>query len=473
MSRHQTLLEIKKQMQASLNQRSGQPLPWKQNTRKALKARDLRREEWPDFDQRRQNVTQRRREAIDHLDHLHEKLRQKWKENGIIPHYVENEQEACEAIETIVRKKGTDRLLKSKTMLSEEIGLNHFLEDRGIRPVETDLGEYIVQLRGETPSHITMPAMHMNRREVGELFAEHLDVPFTDDPPTLTRLAREALRKEFLEAKVGLCGVNFAVADTGHLATVTNEGNGRMVTSLPKTVIALMGWERVTQSLEDLGELWQLLSRSATGQRSTVYLNLQQKPVAGPVGPDEIHVIVVDNGRRRIHRDASSRDILRCIRCGACLNVCPVYQQVGGHPYGGTYQGPIGIVLTPLLKGADEAPHHAFASSLCGACEEICPVSIPLPKMMLQLRHKRTDTRSSANPENLMWKGFRHVMKSHRTYEAGSRLARTAQKLWPGKALPIPGWTTHRDAPAFAKRSFREWFEKTEGSEGETGDNNS
>jgi len=449
---------LKKQIESSIHNRPDDPLPYKTNTRKTIRARDLRASEWQDYEERRKQATERRQEAIENLHLLHKQLKSRWQERGIDLHEASTAEDACRIITGIIQSTGADRVLKSKTMLGEEIGLANYLERRGITPIETDLGEYIVQLRGEAPSHITMPAMHLTREDVGELFAERLGAPYTSNPSELTKIARQTLRREFLGAKVGLCGVNFAVAETGHLATVTNEGNGRMVTTLPRIVIALMGWERVTQSLEDLGLLWQLLARSATGQRATVYLNLLAGPSPGPTGPDEVHVVIVDNGRKRIYQDVELREVLRCIRCGACLNVCPVYQQVGGHPYGGTYPGPIGAVLTPLLEGLEKAPDHPFASSLCGACEEICPVSIPLPRMLLLLRRRIIEQTKEKSTEAKAWDAFQWMMSRPERYEHLGKLARAAQRFLPLNRIPEPWWSKDRDTPIFAAKSFRELF---------------
>lgn len=304
--------------------------------------------------------------------------------------------------------------------------------------------------------------MHLDREDVGRLFAEKLGVEYTDNPEELTRIARKVLRKEFLAAKVGLCGVNFAVAETGHLATVTNEGNGRMVTSLPRVVIAIMGWERVTRSLSELTLLWQMLSRSATGQRSTVYLNLTHGPTSDRIGPEEVHVIVVDNGRKQLWQDEELSSVLRCIRCGACLNVCPVYQQVGGHPYGGTYPGPIGAVLAPALFGLETAPDHPFASSLCGACEEICPVSIPLPKHLLTLRH-RIIAMNAKKSDSLVWDGFSAMMKHEEFYRKILKGAETMQRILPQGMITSPAWGKGRATPRIAKQSFRDWYRENRG----------
>ncbi|MFH0883904.1 MAG: lactate utilization protein B [bacterium] len=471
MSRATRPKELKRQIMAVLKTRSSDP-PFKKNTRKAVDARAVRVAEWPNFNDRRENATLRRQDAIDHLGELHAQLRQRWAENGITVHEAPDGEQAQTIALRIIRDAGAKRVVKSKSMLSEEIEINTFFEGHGIETIETDLGEYIVQLRGETPSHITMPAMHLSRQDIGRLFVEKLGVEYTEDPSALTQIVRRTLRRQFLSADVGIIGVNFAVAETGHLATVTNEGNGRMVTTLPKVVIALMGWERVTQSLDDLAQLWQLLSRSATGQRASVYLNLTHGPDPAGGDPRQVHVIVIDNGRKRIHEDNEMREVLRCIRCGACLNACPVYQQVGGHPYGGVYPGPIGAVFTPAREGIRNAPDHPFASSLCGACEETCPVSISIPKLLLTLRKHRVEIRSALDPQRGLWRVFREVMSSHGRYEAAAKFAHGIQSVWPGGAgkMIIPGWTDHRDPPAFAKHPFRELFQDAADDPEETDD---
>ncbi len=459
--------DLKEKINLSLaNRKDSQNLPYKLNTRKADVAREAVTGEWPDFDERRKKVVERRQEIVDSLAEQHKKLRIKWKERGIIVHEARNAVDAKKAILSIVNKVGAKKILKSKSMLSEEIEINEYLERAGVEPLETDLGEYIVQLRKEAPSHITMPGMHLNRKDVGELFAEKLNIPYTEDPPELTQIARRTLRKEFLKVEVGMVGVNFAVAETGHIITVTNEGNGRLVSSLPKVVIALMGYERVTQSLGDLAMLWQVLARSATGQRATSYLNMMHGPSDGPTGPDEVHVVVVDNGRKNIEEDDELRDILRCIRCGACLNACPVYQQVGGHPYGGTYPGPIGSVLTPALYGIESAPYHPYASTLCGACEKACPVSIPIPNLLLKLRKREVESRKKSDPEKFVWKGFSKTMETAPRYEGACNTARTLGKLIPNRSIPIPGWSKHRGSPEMAPIPFRDMFESRKKSEG-------
>ncbi|MDP8208777.1 MAG: lactate utilization protein B [Candidatus Electryonea clarkiae] len=454
--------DLKKNIRNTLKNRPDGELPYKKNTRKAVSKRDERAGEWQDFSERRAHISSRRREDIEDLHSLHKTLRDNLKSHGVIIHDAEDSDSACRHVLDILHKHKIDRLLKSKTMLSEEIELNSFLTEHGVTPVETDLGEYIVQLRGETPSHITMPAMHLTREDVGRLFEEKLHIDYTDNPEELTDIARNVLRQEFLAAGAGLCGVNFAVAETGHIATVTNEGNGRMVTTLPRVVIALMGWERVTRSLEDLSLLWQMLARSATGQKATVYLNLMRGASPGPSGPDEVHIIIVDNGRKDIYEDLEMREMLRCIRCGACLNVCPVYQQVGGHPYGGVYPGPMGKVISPLLLGLDNAPDHPFASTLCGACEEICPVSIPLPELMLLLRSRKINLHRGIDYEAPAWKTFEKMMSNEKNYNKATKAARNIQRYWMFGNPPIPGWTRQKDNPDIAPVPFRDLFDKIE-----------
>lgn len=459
MSRAYPTKTLKRAIRRSLAARGEGPLPWKVNTLKALAGRDRHAAEWPDFERRRAHATERRQEALENLDALHARLRERWAENGVTVHEAADAAAAREIILGIARRAGVSSVVKGKSMLGEEIAINAALEEAGIEPVETDLGEYIVQLRGEPPSHITMPGMHLDRRDVGRLFADELGVEYTENPSELTQIARRTLRERFLAAGMGMVGVNFAVAETGHLATVTNEGNGRMVSSLPRVVVALMGWERVTETLDDLALLWQLLARSATGQRATVYLNLTHGPAPGPAGPDEVHVVVVDNGRRRVREDGELSEVLRCIRCGACLNACPVYQQVGGHPYGGTYPGPIGKVVGPALLGLEETPDHPFASTLCGACEEICPVSIPLPKMLLALRRRQVEGRGVFDLERTGWVAFRHTASDRRRWEVTTLLGRGIAGLWPAG---VPGWSVRRATPSPAKQPFRARFRDEE-----------
>ncbi len=334
-----------------------------------------------------------RAETIAHLDSYLEQFIANVQANGIAVHRAADAKQAVQIVLDLVQRAGARTVAKSKSMVSEEIHLNQALEAAGIRPVETDLGEYIVQLRGEPPAHIITPAVHLRRGEVGRTFAEKLGVAYTEDVAVLTRLARQVLRQTFLEAEVGLSGVNFGVAESGTLCLVTNEGNGRMVTTLPPRHIALMGIERLVPTLEDLALMLYLLPRSATGQKLSVYTSLIHGPRRpGEVdGPQERHLILLDNGRSAL-RASPLAEALYCIRCGACLNACPVFREIGGHAYQGAhgayspYPGPIGSVVSPGLFGVAEFGHLARASSLCGACREVCPVDIDLPKLLLRVR---------------------------------------------------------------------------------------
>ena len=297
---------------------------------------------------------------------------------------------AREIIAALLRERGVRMAVKSKSMVSEEIRLNAHLEGEGIEVVETDLGEYIIQLEKETPSHIIVPAIHKNRQQVGRLFAERLGVPYSDDPQVLTRTARGILREKFLTADAGISGANFAIAESGSLVLFTNEGNGRMVTSVPPLHVAVLSIEKILPSLRDLPTFIRLLPRSATGQAITSYLSVitGARKEGEATGARELHIVLVDGGRSKI-LEGECREMLKCIRCGACMNVCPVYRTVGGHAYGWTYPGPMGLVLTTLLTGMANAHPLVDASTLCGACVEVCPVKIPLVDLILTLRERR------------------------------------------------------------------------------------
>ena len=336
--------------------------------------------------------TRIRADVISHLDEYLVQFIAKVEQNGIIVHRA---QDAAEAIRIISEIIGSEPKLiaKSKSMVTEEIELNHALEAAGHRAVETDLGEYIVQLRGEKPAHIITPAVHLRRHEVGKLFQEKLGIPYTEDIPTLTNTARKVLHEVFLTADVGVSGVNFGVAETGTLCIVTNEGNGRMVTTMPPIHIALMGMERIVPTLEDLALMLSLLPRSATGQKLSVYTQLIHSPRRADEtdGARERHLVILDNGRSRLQHSSLS-EALYCIRCGACLNACPIFRELSGHAYVGVdgsiapYPGPIGSIVSPGLLGLEQFGHLAQASSLCGACKDICPVDIDLPKLLTRVR---------------------------------------------------------------------------------------
>ena len=359
-------------------------------------------------------------------------------------------------------------------MVSEEIRLNHALADIGVEAVETDLGEYIIQLAQETPFHIIAPAMHKTRQDVSHLFADKIDRPNLVEIEDMAKAARETLREKFLQADMGITGANFLVAETGTLVIVTNEGNGRVCTSVPRIHVALTGMEKVIPSLEDLAVFLRLLPRAATGQRMTSYVSF----ISGPRrsqdedGPEEFHLVIVDNGRSRLLRDPELRESLYCIRCGACLNVCPVYRKVGGHAYGWVYPGPIGAVISPVLVGLREAKDLPYASSLCGACREVCPVKINIPHMLLRLRSRLMEGSAPEERKVTLWekllaRGYYRLMGSPAMLSLAHRLGRLMQvplaRSGKIRSIPIPPfsrWTRHRDLPALPPKSFHQVWDQ-------------
>ena len=406
-------------------------------------------------------------------DYLTE-LEQRVTERGGTVIWAETAQEAVDFILDLAHQKEVRKVVKSKTMLGEEMHLNKGLRKARIQPVETDLGEYIVQLSRETPSHIIAPALHKSRREIADLFVKKLGMEPTQDVRHITETARRLLRDDFLSAGMGITGVNFAVAETGTIVIVENEGNARLSVSAPPVHVAVMGIEKVIPRSCDLAVFLKLLARSATGQKMTAYVNF----VTGPRregeqdGPEEFYLVFVDNGRSKLLADELLRQTLFCIRCGACLNVCPVYQRIGGHAYHSTYPGPIGAILTPQLSSIEEAPEHPFASSLCGACYETCPVRIEIPHILLKLREKvqqRKNEKAMGLPlEKLGMQGWSWVMSSAASYARMGRWARVIQKLFErdGKLMipfpPFKRWIERRDLPALAPRSFRELYQARE-----------
>ena len=344
-----------------------------------------------------------RRYSLAHLPSLLEHLERNLTAQGVQVHWAQTPAEANDIALTIARRTGAKSIVKGKSMVSEEIGFNHAMAEAGIEAFESDMGEYIVQLAGETPSHIIMPAIHKTRQQIAELFAREIPgVPYTDDVDGLIRIGRQVLRSKFAEAEIGLSGVNFAVAETGTLCLVENEGNGRMCTTVPRIHIAITGIEKVVEKLEHLPPLLSLLSRSATGQPVTTYVNLISGPRTAEQldGPEEVHLILLDNGRTQAYADEQLRATLQCIRCGACMNHCPVYARIGGHAYGTTYPGPIGAIISPHLLGLDSTYPLAFASTLCGACVEVCPVKIPITDILVRLRNE-----AMARPEEARLRG--------------------------------------------------------------------
>jgi L-lactate dehydrogenase complex protein LldF len=365
-----------------------------------------------------------REEVLNHLPEYVERFVASATRAGATVHRAADATAAKEIIRKVLADRGARRIVKGKSMVSEEVELNAHLEAAGMEVVETDLGEYIIQMEGEAPSHIIVPAIHKNRRQVGKLFADRLGVPYTDDPQVLTKIARKAMREKFLAADAGISGANFAAADTGSLILFTNEGNGRMVTTVPPLHVAILSIEKMIPSLADLPVFIRLLPRSATGQPITSYVSV----ITGPrkpgdaTGAKELHIVLLDNGRTGILGGAS-RDILKCIRCGACMNVCPVYRTVGGHSYGWTYPGPMGLILTTLLTGMAKSHPVVDASTLCGACEEVCPVRVPLVPLILKLRQRKVREGFSAPNEKRGMALFGKAAASPALFALGQRLA--------------------------------------------------
>ncbi len=441
----------------------------------------------PDWRERRQRAHAVRAQVISHLDEFLAAFSAKVVENGMTVHRAKDAAQAVQLVLQIAQasphlalkrseeSQGAANKLfaKSKSMVSEEIELNRALEARGHRVVETDLGEYIVQLRGEKPAHIITPAVHLQRRQVGELFQSKLGVPYTDDIPTLTAAARKVLREVFLTADVGISGVNFGVAETGTICIVTNEGNGRMVTTVPPLHIALMGMERIVPTLDDLALMLSLLPRSATGQKLSVYTQLIHSPrrPAETDGASERHLIIVDNGRSRL-RDSRLQEALYCIRCGACLNACPVFREIGGHAYVGSdgslapYPGPIGSVVSPGLLGLPNFGQLAQASSLCGACQDACPVGIDLPRLLTRVRAGDPDRAPQQEGTALSFvsriglQAYGAIASSTRLFAAAQRLggigARAVSPFAKWMWLPaVTGWGYSKDFPRPALKAFR------------------
>lgn len=421
----------------------------------------------------RRRVKARRMETLAHLDRVLALLVERIEAKGGHVFLADTAAEANSYIRDLARAHGVRRVVKGKSMLSAEIGIDGVLAAEGIEVVETDLGEYIVQLAGSSASHIIAPCIHMDRQQIGRLFADRLGIPYTDDPPTLTRAARAALRHKLLTADMGLTGCNLACAETGQIALVSNEGNIRMATTLPKLHVALMGLERITATLDDQRDLLQLLTRGAALQKLSTYVSWIGGPrrAGDPDGPEEFHLVIVDNGRSRILADPEFREVLTCIRCGACLNICPVYGRIGGHAYQSPYSGPIGAVVTPLLRGINQYADLCKGETLCGACREVCPVHNDLPRMLSALRHKLAygdrgwQVRPHSRMEALAFRLWQGVACNRSVYETVLNVIRVLQRPFIAHSgligpLPggMPGWTRDRDLPPLAPRAFREFW---------------
>ena len=400
-------------------------------------------------------------EVLLHLDRYLETFVSSAESRGARVHWARDATEANEIICRLTVERGARNVVKSKSMTTEEIHLNAALERAGMRVVETDLGEYIIQLAGEMPSHIIAPAIHKTKRQVAQLFTTELGIPPTDDIGELTSTARHTLRGRFASADVGISGVNFGISETGTIVIVENEGNIRLTTSLPRTHIAVMGIEKLLPRFADLDVFLKLLPRSGTGQALSTYQSFitGTKRNAEDEGPEELHIILLDNGRSRMLAHPVTRQSLACIRCGACLNVCPVYQQIGGHAYGSVYPGPIGSVITPQLIGIEKAAQLPYASTLCGACREVCPVKIDIPRLLLHLRGE-ISSRQKANHTRERWafKLWTAIMLRPWLYEKTAVTARLFQRWF---KPPLKPWTNGRDLRPIEEESFRERWRRS------------
>jgi len=425
----------------------------------------------PDWQELRQRGHDIKKRALDSLPSALEDFEQKFTARGGHVHFCEDSQSARDVVLSIIESRGAKLVTKSKSMVTEEIGLNAHLEEAGVRVVEGDLGEYIIQLANETPSHIIAPAIHKSREQIAELLNEHIDCPIDADIPDMTLAARAALRDDFLAAEVGISGGNFAVAENGTIVIVENEGNARLSTTIPKVHIAVIGIEKVLPRREDLAVMLRLLCRGATGQHISSYVSF----ISGPRtegesdGPEEVHVVFLDAGRSKIWADPKTRESLLCIRCGACLNYCPIYERVGGHSYGWVYPGPIGSVVTPHLVGIEHAKDLPQASSLCGRCAEVCPVKIPLPDMLLDLRARNVDAGGVPSSERMSMKLFSAIASRPLLWRGGLRFFRPLYRFFKaiGLARKLPGpparWARSRELPDVEQPSFRSRWKSTNG----------
>ncbi len=458
----------------AFEQRIGQALrndQLRRNFRSALTGIQARREEqFPDDAQLRalrEQARAVRANALVKQPELLEQLEAKLIDNGIQVHWAETPEQANEIIHGILEAAGARTVVKGKSMVSEETELNRYLETRGIEVIESDLGEFIIQLAKEPPSHIVAPAIHKNRREVAELFRQfYPDIPYTEDIDELTQSARLILREKFAGADAGVSGVNFAIAETGTLCLVENEGNGRLSTTAPRVHIAITGIEKVVEKLSDVPPLLEILTKSATGQPITTYFNMISRPrQPGELdGPEAVHLVLLDNGRSRIRVDEELLDTLRCIRCGTCINYCPVYVQLGGHAYGTVYPGPIGIALEPQRIGLDKVGALTSACTLCGACGEVCPVEIPLPRLINRLRAESVNAQRSTTPlsgrgslrkpgEAGAWRLWQQLYSRPRLYRLFTFAATRLRWMTPAS---LGGWTRYRSAPRPAAHTLRE-----------------
>ncbi len=446
------------------------------------KAKSKAEDELGNWEEWRNLSEEIRTHTLENIDYYLHQLSENVSKNGGSVFFAETAEEANAYIKEVAKKKNAKKVIKSKSMVTEEISMNQALESAGCEVIESDLGEYILQIDDhDPPSHIVAPALHKNKEQIRDTFKERKNYTKSSNPEELTHFAREQLRKEFLEADIGVTGCNFAVAESGSISLVTNEGNARLATTLPNTQITVMGMERVVPTWEELDILVSMLCRSAVGQKLTSYITgLTGAKEEGDVdGPDEFHLVIVDNGRSKI-LGTEFQSALHCIRCAACINVCPVYRHVGGHSYGSIYPGPIGAVLTPLLEGYDDHKELSYASSLCAACTDACPVKIPLHELLVKHRRNIAEQKKTTLSETLAMKGFGLVASSPSLFNMSTRTAplmlspftkEGSIKNGPG---PLKSWTDTRDFPESKKERFRDWFKSREsGKEGTSHDSTS
>jgi L-lactate dehydrogenase complex protein LldF len=446
------------------------PAAVQQATDRFVRGRAARVAELPNWEELRQLGSDIRLHTIENMDVYLTRLEEKILATGGQVHWAETAEDARQIVLKIAKEHHVKTAVKSKSMATEEIALNHVLEEAGIEALETDLGEYIIQLAGTGPSHIIAPAVHLTKKEVAAIFSERLGINAPDDPVELTRIAREVLREKFLRAEMGISGGNFLIAETGTLVLVTNEGNGRMCTTMPDLHVAVVGIDKVIPDWESLTVFLKLLARSATGQKLSTYTQFITGPrrEEGEFGPKEFHLVLLDNGRSRVLKDPVGREVFKCIRCGACANVCPVYKNVGGFAYGWFISGPIGAILSPQILGTPAARELPYASTLCGACADVCPVKIPIPTILRHLRRRVAEGDEFAEPalpaSLRVTAGLASfALAQNWLYRLGTRVLPVLMSIFkrgdwiPRAPYPLSRWTNARPLPAFTAR-FRSWW---------------